>query len=221
MRPTRAVKAREPYQATMKSQKRITIEKKIEQLLANGESPPQKKTNSATRAVQRKQIVGTPSQRESGESFTKNETSSAMVPMQRKQFVGTPSQLEDGESLVKKETSSAMRAMQRKQFVGTPSQLRNEIKQILEPRFRGNIPVDSMVNILTEVVVKDQEFTRMMAESGVTMELLLAAYNFCGKYIALENMDLTDVPALVGSPSTLALEDGYATPEDSAETESQ
>ncbi|KAI1721926.1 hypothetical protein DdX_04215 [Ditylenchus destructor] len=190
MRPTRAVKAPQPYQATMKSQKQITIEKKIERLLANGESPAKKNTSSPMRTVQ------------------------------RKQFVGTPSQLENGESSAKKDTSSDMRAMQRKQFVGTPSQLRKQIKQILEPRFRGNIPVDSIVNILTEAVVKDQEFTRMMAENGVTMELLLAAYNFCGKYIALESMDLTDVPPLEGTPSTPALEAGYATSEEYAEQES-
>ncbi|KAI1714827.1 hypothetical protein DdX_08094 [Ditylenchus destructor] len=140
-----------------------------------------------------------------------------MRAVQRKQFVGTLCQLEGGESSAKKDTSSAMRTVQRKQFVGTPSQLRKLIKQILEPRFRGNIPVDSIVNILTEAVVKDQEFFRMMAENSVTMELLLAAYHFCGKYIALENMDLTDVPPLEGTPSSPALEVDNTTPDDCIE----
>lgn len=69
--------------------------------------------------------------------------------------------------------------------------MRNEIESILKNRHTGDL--NAIVDIVTGAIVKEIGLRLAMERSGISLNLLLAAYSFCGKHIALDKVQLVDM----------------------------
>lgn len=69
--------------------------------------------------------------------------------------------------------------------------MRNEFKLILKDCYNGNL--DSIIEIIIGAIIKEANLRISMERSGISLNLLLAVYSFCGKHIALDKIQIVDM----------------------------
>lgn len=98
---------------------------------------------------------------------------------------------------------------ERQRFRGTPDELREEIRrvyftkiklsihsvypffpQVLTGNYAGN--VDDMVEVLSEAVLKEHRMAKLLKARRIPFDLMLASFNFCSRFLALETVEIVD-----------------------------
>ncbi|KAI1703022.1 hypothetical protein Ddc_16738 [Ditylenchus destructor] len=82
----------------------------------------------------------------------------------------------------------------RKHFSGNTTELKIAIRQVMVPHYKctGKLSVEKVADVLSFFVAKDHQLNETLKVNGVSMDMLMSAFDVCNKYIDLKSVKLQD-----------------------------